>query len=70
MAARLAAGQPEHAEQRGGGCKPQAEGRKGGGGHDKGSCKARRVSKGAKVVSAQAPCKVLCRFICLRGLKR
>lgn len=63
IAARLAAGQPEHAEQGGSGCEPQAEGRKGGGGHGKGSCKARLVWKGAKVVSAQAPCKVPGRFI-------
>ncbi|MNZ32584.1 hypothetical protein D3C78_499160 [compost metagenome] len=58
IAAHLATGKPEHAEQRGSGGEPWAEGRKDGGGHDKGSCKAWRGSNGAKVVSAQAPCKV------------
>lgn len=64
VAAGLAAGQPKQAEQRGSGGEPRAEVRKGGGGHGKGSCRARRVCKGAKVVSAQAPCKVPGRFIC------
>ncbi|GLO58806.1 hypothetical protein PPUJ20066_48420 [Pseudomonas putida] len=63
VAAHLATGESEHAEQRGSGREPRAEGRKGGGCHDKAPARRGGGLEGAKVVSTQARCKVLRRFI-------